>query len=309
MNASRSISANFVAVPAPTTYTISVSALPTVGGTVSGAGTFPSGTTVTLAATAASGYTFANWTESSSVLSTSGSYQFTADQNRTLVAAFTQNPTSTILLQDNFDDESFDLTKWVVVQNEASRVAEENGMMKVETTETDRSGQLRTQPMTVPMDKPWTLTRRVLLHRDTPYTYAGGDKFFTGYMRFMIDQVPSFGVWYCDYDYGGDAPGRLPKHGFVLAKNGAGGTTNPNSGNVSAEISPLILDEWFNEKFSYNPLSGIVSYFVNDVLRAEFNVGVPPASTPRSMQIEFEAYAWWTTHYQHFDNFLLKSGD
>lgn len=71
----------------------------------------------------------------------------------------------------------------------------------------------------------------------------------------------------------------------------------------------MLLDEWFHEKVSYNPASGLMRYFVNSILRSEFNVGTPPDSSPQSMQIEFEAYAWWTTHWQNFDDFALKSGE
>jgi hypothetical protein len=55
---------------------------------VSGSGTFNEGTSRTVTATASSGYRFINWTESGSQVSTSASYQFTLNGNRTLVANF-----------------------------------------------------------------------------------------------------------------------------------------------------------------------------------------------------------------------------
>src|SRR4029077_21183808 len=75
-----------------TIYGISVSASPSAGGTVSGAGTYASGVNVTVDATPNSGYTFTNWTQSGTVVSTSASYGFTAGANRALVANFTGNP-------------------------------------------------------------------------------------------------------------------------------------------------------------------------------------------------------------------------
>ncbi len=81
--ASRALVANF-----GTTLTVSVSASPSAGGTVSGGGTFDSGTSVTVAAVAASGYRFVSWTEGGSAVSTSSSYTFTLSANRTLVAGF-----------------------------------------------------------------------------------------------------------------------------------------------------------------------------------------------------------------------------
>ena len=50
------------------------------------------GATVTVTATGTNScYSFANWTEGGSVVSTSASYSFTATTNRTLVANFSQN--------------------------------------------------------------------------------------------------------------------------------------------------------------------------------------------------------------------------
>lgn len=47
----------------PTEYTISASASPAAGGTVSGAGRYASGTSATLTATANAGYTFSRWSD------------------------------------------------------------------------------------------------------------------------------------------------------------------------------------------------------------------------------------------------------
>ena len=77
---------------APQSYTISVSANPTNGGTVTGGGTYNQGASCTVTATAASGYTFTNWTEGGNVVSTNASYNFTVTGNRTLVANFQAQP-------------------------------------------------------------------------------------------------------------------------------------------------------------------------------------------------------------------------
>ncbi len=72
-------------------YTITTSSSPTAGGTTTGSGSFVSGSSKTVTATANTGYTFANWTENGTVVSTSASYTFTLTANRTLVANFTLN--------------------------------------------------------------------------------------------------------------------------------------------------------------------------------------------------------------------------
>ena len=87
VEANRSLVANFTI----NTYTITASANPNNGGTVSGGGTFNYGQNCTVAATANTGYTFTNWTENGNVVSTNASYTFTVEANRNLVANFTIN--------------------------------------------------------------------------------------------------------------------------------------------------------------------------------------------------------------------------
>ncbi len=89
--ADRNLVANFQANTV-TKYTISATANPTAGGSVSGAGEYEAGKTVTLTATPNSGYNFVNWTENGTEVSTSAAYSFTASANRTLVANFELKP-------------------------------------------------------------------------------------------------------------------------------------------------------------------------------------------------------------------------
>ena len=69
-------------------YTITVSASPTAGGTVSGGGTYRSGKPCTLTATPNAGYTFDGWYEGSTKLSSNTSYSFTVSSNRTIIGKF-----------------------------------------------------------------------------------------------------------------------------------------------------------------------------------------------------------------------------
>jgi len=70
-------------------YTVALSSNPLAGGTTSGSGAFNSGASVTVTAVANDGYTFTNWTESGTSVSTTASYTFTISGNRTLVANYT----------------------------------------------------------------------------------------------------------------------------------------------------------------------------------------------------------------------------
>jgi hypothetical protein len=87
LNSNRTLVANFSANPV--NYTITLSPSPAAGGTASGGGTFAAGSSRTVTATANSGYAFVSWTENGGVVSSSASYSFTLNANRTLVANFT----------------------------------------------------------------------------------------------------------------------------------------------------------------------------------------------------------------------------
>ena len=87
INSDRTVIANY----APLRCTVLTSALPTPGGTVSGSGTYNYSEAATLTATANTGYTFTNWTENGTMVSTSPAYSFTVEGSKTLTANFTVN--------------------------------------------------------------------------------------------------------------------------------------------------------------------------------------------------------------------------
>ena len=91
--------ANFNVVA--TNDTINLTASPRLGGSVFGGGTFALGSLQTVTAIVNSGYTFTDWTENGSVVSSSASYSFTLNANQSLVANFVikGSPKLTILRQ------------------------------------------------------------------------------------------------------------------------------------------------------------------------------------------------------------------
>lgn len=72
-----------------TIYSVAASASPTAGGTIAGAGLYPTGSKATLTAAPAANYAFVNWTENGTPVSTAANYSFTVTSARTLVANFT----------------------------------------------------------------------------------------------------------------------------------------------------------------------------------------------------------------------------
>ncbi|MFN7561656.1 MAG: InlB B-repeat-containing protein [Prosthecobacter sp.] len=88
----RTLVANFSAIGG---VTISASAAPVAGGSVTGGGSVANGTNVTLTATPNAGYGFINWTEAGAPVSNNASFTFNATANRTLVANFAAGNTIT----------------------------------------------------------------------------------------------------------------------------------------------------------------------------------------------------------------------
>ena len=78
----------------PQTYTITVSANPTNGGTVTGGGTYNEGTYCSVFATPNSGYEFVNWTENGNVVSNQTSYTFVATATSWPTSANKSNTTA-----------------------------------------------------------------------------------------------------------------------------------------------------------------------------------------------------------------------
>ena len=69
-------------------YTITTSSNPIAGGNTTGGGTYANGASVTVTATANSGYTFVDWSENGNQVSTNASYTFNISANRNLIANF-----------------------------------------------------------------------------------------------------------------------------------------------------------------------------------------------------------------------------
>lgn len=80
-----------VTVGEPYYFTISTSANPTNGGTVTGGGTYQEGTACTVTATANDDYTLLNWTKNGVVVSTMATYTFVVTEDAVYTANFADN--------------------------------------------------------------------------------------------------------------------------------------------------------------------------------------------------------------------------
>lgn len=86
LNADTTVEARFTVAP----VTLSLSVSPSGSGTVTGAGSYQGGTSVTAVATPTSGYYFVGWYDGATIVSNSASYSFTINSDTALVAHFEQ---------------------------------------------------------------------------------------------------------------------------------------------------------------------------------------------------------------------------
>jgi uncharacterized repeat protein (TIGR02543 family) len=86
MDSEKTITANYTAIIPK--YTVGVSSNPLLSGTTTGGGSFNSGASVSVGAVPAVGFTFTNWTEGTTIVSSNANYTFTLAGNKTLVANF-----------------------------------------------------------------------------------------------------------------------------------------------------------------------------------------------------------------------------
>ncbi len=92
VSANHTIAATF----ALKSYAIAANVLPGGAGNISGAGNYNHGASVTLTATANSGYSFVEWRKGSEQVSTNATYTFTATEDLTLDAVFEVNASSLV---------------------------------------------------------------------------------------------------------------------------------------------------------------------------------------------------------------------
>ncbi len=98
MTANKSVTATFTANA--TTFTLTTAASPTAGGAVSGGGSYASGASATVTATANSGYTFTGW--SGAATGTTNPISITMDANKSVTANFqASGGSSTIRIEDD----------------------------------------------------------------------------------------------------------------------------------------------------------------------------------------------------------------
>ena len=218
-----------------------------------------------------------------------------------IVIALSPESSSQVLFQDDFNDNSIDVSKWT---NWGNTVSEADQIMQVQTTVTDAGGSLSSEPFSVSSNGVVTITRRLFLHHEESNSYMGRTHFFWGKFFIKIGTLPLVGIHYDDLDYDIFSDTRA-LHGFFISRNGV---TTPYllsvTGDVSVAITP-VWDTWFDETITYNPATGLLDYYINNTNQLTYSVGALPSGSPPTLTLSMDAYGWWTGHQQLMDNLLV----
>ena len=104
--ASQTLQANFVKVTVPPANAVIALSANAPGGTLIGAGTYPVGAAISVAAQSFADWTFDHWAESNQVIDTATNYTFTVSSNRVLQAVFAP------IIQIGFDSTGILRASW-----------------------------------------------------------------------------------------------------------------------------------------------------------------------------------------------------
>ena len=115
--------------------TITVSASPTEGGTITGGGSYEVGAICTLTATPNEGYTFINWMENGTIVSNDSEYSFVVSGDRELVANFVEGEMCfiTFELYDSYGDGYTENYLVVTDENGSQQLTIESGSSAIYT--------------------------------------------------------------------------------------------------------------------------------------------------------------------------------
>jgi YD repeat-containing protein len=201
--------------------------------------------------------------------------------------------TTNTVFSDNFTGNTIAPTKWTFYGN---TVFQTNGIMELLTTVTDEGPALTSLPIRINPTGKITITRQLLVHY--------GNDYFDGQFGIQVGSLPGFSVWYANIIYS-DGVNYMPRYGFFLARDNSRPDVMADQANVSSAITPL-WDTWFAEKTTYDPTSGIMEYFINNVSQGTYNVGVMPPTNSPTMTLVFTTWGWYTGHEQLFSNLVVS---
>ena len=195
---------------------------------------------------------------------------------------------------DNFDDNTLDATKWTT---QGSTVTETGGTLQVAQTVTNDIAKALSRDIVINPYAPIVVQRKAYVHAANQY-FNGVLALYFGADADVSQASHTFSVMASHADYSYDDAETSPAQGFYIGKYAAHLTTEVTLATAA------VWDNWFNEKISYNPVSGVADLYIDNVLKATYNVGALPANTTH-MKVYLDAWGWNTGHYNYSDDLTV----
>jgi DNA-binding winged helix-turn-helix (wHTH) protein len=225
---------------------------------------------------------------------------------------------SEVVFADDFSDGVINANRWKVKGKSVKPI---EGTIKLSVDETDNPGILRSNFFSVDPTKPIIIESRLRV----TFSQNMKDKVYFGGMFGFIPktlylekinileddkllQAEFTGVRYMNYDSSEsykDVLGRefqdIKTEGFFLVRDGSRAHIKAEYaiGKVSERIKP-VWGKWFEQKIVYNPVNGLMMFFIDGEKRGEF---VTSRLRAKDNQIMFEImpWGWWVNHSMEFD--------
>lgn len=200
-----------------------------------------------------------------------------------------------VLFADDFNDNSISVTDWTISGN---TVIEEDGILKILTTQTDNGGQVSSTPFNLPAGV-LTLTRKAKLHSANSYTMPWISLSYRDDSN-VVHNV--FSLYYGNMSYNGGVHQSV--YGTFLALGDANPHYSPSRDMTIA--GPAVLwDLWFDERITYDRTTGEVRYLRNGSDEIIGFAPIIPAGTP--VWLTANAWGWFTGHSHHIDDLKIWS--
>ncbi|MEI7982825.1 MAG: hypothetical protein WCI71_14325, partial [Bacteroidota bacterium] len=192
----------------------------------------------------------------------------------------------TVILKDNFERGSINTTLWEVT---GVHVKQEDGIMKLEQNVTDQPTCLSSKWLAFDTRRSIKITRNVKIHR------GGGqsNNYYYGSFGLTFDNENSMSIQYLYSKYN-DRKYTPLKEGIFLQ-------TTYDKNYTEKRLASNIWDEWFKETFIFKAATGVISYYLNDLLITSFKTEVI-LSGNNHLKLIYSPAGWWTGHYQYMDN-------
>jgi YD repeat-containing protein len=209
-----------------------------------------------------------------------------------LVVALSPNTVAQAIFEDNFDDNVI-ASRWHASGNIVQEIGQN---MQIRAAVENAGGFLSSDPIPISRTGLVSITRHARLHY--------GNNYFVGSFRIAAGSLNPFGVYYANMDYE-EQPHYFACHGFYLGRDDQSPHEWVTQENDTVGPTTAIWDTWFDEKLTYDPVSGQLDYYVNNEHRLAFAVGALPIDGPATLTLQCNTAGWYTGHEHFMDDLVI----